>query len=71
MKTMILLGKLDGLSMEWIIYYEYFYRGVTFPIRQDFILAHELQLELLKISESVNIMPKVSFRSWRTSCVEP
>jgi len=34
-----------------IIYYKYFYGGVIFPIRQDFILAHKLQLELLKIGK--------------------
>ena len=34
-----------------IIYYKYFYGGVVFPIRQDFILAHRLQLELLKIGK--------------------
>lgn len=34
-----------------IVYYKYFYGGVVFPIRQDFILAHRLQLELLKIGK--------------------
>jgi len=34
-----------------IIYYKHFYGGVIFPIRQDFILAHKLQLELLKIGK--------------------
>ncbi len=34
-----------------IVYYKYFYGGVVFPIKQDFILAHRLQLELLKIGK--------------------
>ncbi len=34
-----------------IVYYKYFYGGVVFPIRQDFILAHRLQLELLKVGK--------------------
>jgi len=32
-----------------IIYYKHFYGGTIFPARQDFILTHKLQLELLKI----------------------
>jgi len=31
-----------------IIYYKHFYGGIIFPIRQDFILAYKLQLELLE-----------------------
>ena len=31
-----------------IIYYKHFHGEVIFPIKQDFILAHKLQLELLK-----------------------
>ncbi len=34
-----------------IVYYKHFYGGIIFPIRQDFILAHKLQLELLKIGK--------------------
>ncbi len=31
-----------------IIFYKYFYGGIIFPIRDDFILAHKIQLELLR-----------------------
>ncbi len=34
-----------------IVYYKYFYGGVVFPIRQDFILAYKLQLELFKLGK--------------------
>ncbi len=34
-----------------IIYYKYFYGGIIFPVKQDFITAHKLQLELLKIGK--------------------
>ena len=34
-----------------IVYYKYFYGGIIFPIKQDFILAHRLQLVLLKIGK--------------------
>jgi len=34
-----------------IVYYKYFYGGVVFPIKQDFVLTHRLQLELLKIGK--------------------
>ncbi len=34
-----------------IIFYKYFYGGIIFPIRDDFILAHRIQLELLKIGK--------------------
>ncbi len=32
-----------------IVYYKHFYGGIVFPIKQDFILAHRLQLELLRM----------------------
>jgi predicted nucleic acid-binding protein len=32
-----------------IIYYKHFYGGIVFPIRDDFILAHRIQLELLNM----------------------
>jgi len=34
-----------------IVYYKHSHGGVIFPIMQDFILAHKLQLELLKIGK--------------------
>jgi len=34
-----------------IIYYKHFYGGIIFPIKQDFIIAHKLQLELIKIGK--------------------
>lgn len=34
-----------------IIFYKHFYGGIIFPIRDDFILAHRIQLELLKMGK--------------------
>lgn len=34
-----------------IVYYKYFCGGVVFPIKQDFVLAHKLRLEPLKIGK--------------------
>jgi len=34
-----------------IIYYKHFYGGIILPIRDDFILAHKTQLELLRMGE--------------------
>jgi len=34
-----------------IIYYKYFYGGIIFPIKNDFVLAHRIQLELLKMGK--------------------
>ena len=31
-----------------LIYYKYFYGGIIFPIKNDFVLAHRIQLGLLK-----------------------
>jgi len=31
-----------------IIFYKHFYGGIIFPIRDDFILAHRIQLKLLR-----------------------
>ncbi len=34
-----------------IIFYKHFYGGIIFPIRDDFILAHRIQLELLRMGK--------------------
>jgi len=34
-----------------IIYYKHFYGGIIFPIRDDFILVHRIQLELLRVGK--------------------
>ena len=34
-----------------IIFYKHFYGGIIFPIRDDFILAHRIQLELLRVGK--------------------
>ncbi len=34
-----------------IIFYKHFHGGVIFPIRDDFILAHRIQLELLRVGK--------------------
>lgn len=34
-----------------IIYYKHFHGGIIFPVKEDFILAHKIQLELLRIGK--------------------
>ena len=39
------------VELPRIIYYKQFHGGIIFPIRDDFILAHRIQLELLRIGK--------------------
>ena len=39
------------IEIPKIVYYKHFYGGIIFPIRYDYILAHKLQLELLKLGK--------------------
>jgi len=34
-----------------IVFYKYFYGGIIFPIKDDFVLAHRIQLELLRMGK--------------------